>query len=120
MKGSIGGIVVALVVIAVIVGLLWGWPKYRVYNQTMRGRAAYAEAEQNRRIAELDAQAEIARSRGVAEANRIIAESITDEYVRWLFVDQLDEIRGQVIYVPTEANIPIMEAARLIAAPPAE
>lgn len=101
------------IVCGLIFGVMWGWPKYRVYNQTMRGKAAFAEAEQNRRIAELDAQAEIERAKGVAEANRIIAESITSEYVRWLFVDQLDNIQGQVIYVPTEANIPIMEAGRV-------
>src|SRR5687767_211483 len=120
------GLVLAL---ALLVGaFLWAWPSYNVYQAQMRGRAELARAEQNRKIrvfeaqarmdaAKLNAQAEIASARGVAEANRIIAESLggPEGYLRWRYIEMLSETgrdgKGRdVIYVPTEGALPILEA----------
>ncbi len=62
--------------------------------------------------AEKDAQIEIARARGVAEANKIISGSISPEYIQYLWVQGLNDGNSEVIYVPTEANLPILEATR--------
>lgn len=55
---------------------------------------------------------------GVAEANRIVADGLggPEGYLRYLHIESLKEARAQgaqVIYVPTEAGLPILEASRL-------
>lgn len=100
-------------------------PKYRVYSATMEGEAEYAQAEQNRRITVLEAEskleaakslanAEIERAKGVAKANEIIGESLknNESYLRWLWIENLDKGNNSVIYVPTEAGLPILEAGK--------
>lgn len=125
------GAIIGLVILGVIViaGFMIGLPTYNVYAKQMQGKAAYEEAVQNRRIrvleaqalldsAELTAQAEVARARGTNEANRIMAESLggPDNYLRWSYINMLQETAGkpgrEVIYIPTEAAIPILEASR--------
>lgn len=59
-----------------------------------------------------DAEIMIAKARGTAEANKIIAGSITPEYLRYLWIDAIKGEHNQIIYVPTEAAIPILEAGR--------
>lgn len=119
--GVLTGVVVTLV-------LLVGCPLYRVYDREMTGRAELAQASSNRQIRTLEAQAqldaakhlanaEIERARGVAEANRIIGDSLkgNEDYLRYLWIHNLEvaESKGAtIIYVPTEANLPILEATR--------
>jgi len=92
------------------------------------GQAELERAKQNRQIeiaraeaardaAKALADAEVERAKGVAEANRIIGESLkgNEAYLRYLWIDGLksDQQSPQVIYVPTEAGLPILEANRL-------
>lgn len=63
--------------------------------------------------AKKDAEIEIARAQGVAKSNEIIAASISDPYLRYKWIEVLGKSQGTVIYVPTEANIPITEASRI-------
>ncbi len=60
------------------------------------------------------AQAEIERAKGVAEANRIIGDSLknNDSYLRYLWIDNIHNTSNQIIYIPTEASLPILEAKR--------
>jgi regulator of protease activity HflC (stomatin/prohibitin superfamily) len=105
--------------------MLWGCPNYRVYQQNLEGEAELARATQNRQIeiqeaqakaeaAEYLSKAEIERAKGVAEANRIIGESLkgNESYLRYLWIEKLDDDSGTIIYVPTEAGLPILEAGR--------
>jgi regulator of protease activity HflC (stomatin/prohibitin superfamily) len=62
-----------------------------------------------------DAEIEVARARGVSEANKIISGSISSQYIQYLWVQGLNDGNSEVIYVPTEANLPILEASRTIA-----
>ncbi|WP_412546122.1 membrane protease subunit [Maricaulis sp. MIT060901] len=114
--------------IALLGGALWGLPQYGVWQQELAGRAELVRAEQNRRIAvleaqarleaeELNAQAEIARAHGVAEANAIVAEGLggPEGYLRYLWIQSLGENGQDVIYIPTEAGLPILEATRHVA-----
>ena len=104
----------------------WGFPRYQVYQQELTGRAELARAQSNRMIAVQEAEAkmeaaskladaEVARARGVAEANRIIGDSLhgNEAYLRYLWIHNLTEVQGQIIYVPTEAGLPVLEAGRL-------
>lgn len=62
--------------------------------------------------AKKDAEIEIAHAQGVAASNKIIADSITENYLRYKFIDNLGKGGNNIIYVPTEANLPILEAGR--------
>jgi regulator of protease activity HflC (stomatin/prohibitin superfamily) len=62
--------------------------------------------------AKSDAEIEVARANGVAQSNKIISGSIDETYLHYLWITGLQKNEMQVIYVPTEANIPIMEAGR--------
>lgn len=114
-----------LVIIALAVGILAGWPQYKVWQQSKEGEAALAKAEQDRQIAIQEAKAkeeaakslanaEIIRAEGVAKANKIIGDSLqnNDAYIHYLWIESLKESKDQVIYVPTEAGIPITESHR--------
>jgi hypothetical protein len=77
------------------------------------------EAQAKMDAAKLLAQAEVERAKGVAKANQIIGDSLhnNEDYLRYLFVNNLEHTQNQVIYVPTEANLPILEANRRISQP---
>ena len=105
------GWIVAFAIITILIFLtLWAWPNYRVYSNELRGKADFKEAEWNRQIATLDKEADIIRAEGIAESNRIISKTLTPEYIKWKWVEGLHDGSSEVIYVPTEANLPILEA----------
>lgn len=97
----------------------------RVWNAETGGKAELAQATQNRKIAVLEAQAkldsaklnalsEVERAKGVAEANRIVADGLggPEGYLRYLYINNLENSKGQIIYVPTEGGLPILEAGK--------
>jgi len=116
------GILVALaLVVMVILGCMFGIPHYRVWAQEMAGKAEFAQAEQNRKIKieeakanleaeKLNAQAEIERAKGAAEAIKIENGNLTTTYIQYLWVRQQNLGDNKVIYIPTEASLPILEA----------
>jgi len=116
---------ITILIIGIIAGGMVGCPKYDVYQQRMAGEAILAHAQSSREVAVAEARAkmesatllakaEVERAKGVAEANKIIGESLknNEEYLRYLFVNNLENTKNQVIYIPTEANLPILEATR--------
>ncbi|MCP3684409.1 MAG: hypothetical protein GY861_17155 [bacterium] len=116
-------VAVCLAIIVVIAVCMAVFPKYGVWQKELAGKADLKEAEWNKKIAieeakaELDSaeykkKAEIVRADGIAEANRIIAGSITPEYLKYKFIEGLNDGNTEVIYVPTEANLPILEAGK--------
>lgn len=74
--------------------------------------SATLQAEARIKIAKAEAQAEIERARGVAEANRIIGNSLegNSDYLKYLMIQGLNDGKGERIYIPTEAGLPILEA----------
>ena len=62
--------------------------------------------------AKKDAEIAVAKSMGVAESNKVIASSLTPAYLRYLWIQGLQTNQTQVVYVPTEANLPITEAGK--------
>jgi len=108
-----------------VAGGMAGIPKYGVWQKELSGKAQLREAEWSRQIAVqeakahkesayFEAQAESIRAEGVNIANRIIGEGLKDneEYILYLWVQGLQEDNSKVIYVPTEANLPLLEATR--------
>lgn len=48
-------------------------------------------------------------AKGIAEAQAIISEGLTPEYLTFFYIQQLTDLReGSVVYVPTENGIPLM------------
>lgn len=127
LEGQQGCTVQALVLSAVLlVALLVGWPQYRVYQQRLAGEAALAEAQSSRQVAILEARAkkesalsladaEVIRAEGAAKANQILQNSLggPEGYLRYLQIQALEDSKAQLIYVPTEAGLPVTEARRL-------
>lgn len=104
---------------------MYGCPRYNVYDQRLQGEAELAKATYNRQVKVKEAeaaressiqlaQAEIERAKGVAEANRIIGHSLkgNEMYLRYLWIHNLAETKDSIIYVPTEAGLPILEAGK--------
>lgn len=73
----------------------------------------FKKKENELKLEEKSAEIERVKAQGIADANQIISESITKEYLQYKFIEGLNDGNTEVIYVPTEANIPIMEASRL-------
>lgn len=74
--------------------------------------SATLQAEAKIKIAKAEAQAEIERAKGVAQANKIIGESMkgNNEYLQYLKIDAIRTAKGDKVYIPTEALLPITEA----------
>ena len=118
----------AISFIGLIVVWMAGYPAYNVYAQRLEGQALLAHAQSSKEVAvaeakakmesaSLLAEAEVARAKGVAAANKIIGESLKENeaYLRYLWIQNLESNKeSQVIYVPTEAGLPILEANRLL------
>jgi len=124
-KGFFGLLAIGVVVLLLFICLLmWGMPTYNVWQQEQAGKAEYAKAEQNRRIKieeakanleaeKLNAQAEVERAKGAAEAIKIENGSITPAYIQYLWVRQQNaNTNNKIIYIPTEAGLPVLEAGR--------
>lgn len=114
--------------VVVMLVLVLGWrvvsPQLNLYKANTEKQAVIAEQKAVSEAAEFEArskviqaeagaEAEIIRAGGLATAQGIISETLTEEYLRYLYIQQLDETEGQIIYIPTEAGLPILEAERL-------
>ncbi len=124
----VGLVFTAAVVIFVFVIIfgMWGCPQYSVYSQKMDGEALLAHAEYSKKVQVQDAlgkleaakslaMADVERAKGVAQSNKIIGDSLknNDSYLHWLYIEGLKEKTGsEVIYIPTEAGLPILEAGK--------
>ncbi|MBR3451371.1 MAG: hypothetical protein IKH25_00690 [Muribaculaceae bacterium] len=116
--------IIGLIILVIIGAIMFGYPHYKVWQQEMDGKAEFAKAEQNRKIKieeakanleaeKLNAQAEIERAKGAAKAIEIENGSITPTYIQYLWVRQQADLGDKtVIYIPTEGNLPILEAGR--------
>lgn len=111
-----------LLLVVALLGM-WGCPQYSVYSARKDGEAMLAHAQSSKEVAvaeakakmessSLLAQADTIRARGVAASNKIIGNSLkgNSEYLQWLWIDQIE--KANTIYIPTEGNMPIMEATR--------
>lgn len=112
-----------LFIFAVVIGLILIWmlvkPYYRVWSQEMRGKAALAEAKQSKMIQTEQARAELESAQLRAQAVKIMGQAAKDypEYREQEFIGAFGEALregniSQIIYVPTESSLPILEAGK--------
>jgi len=117
--------IIAVAALGVIWSLTAVGRVYDVWSERKKGEAELAHAESNRQIKTLEAKAfedsakhlasaEITRARGVAEANKIIGESLknNESYLKYLWITSLQTNNKEIVYIPTEANLPILEAGK--------
>ena len=114
-------VALGVAVILLITALMFGLPVYRVWQQGLRGEASLARAEQERQILVEQARAERDAAILRAEAIAIVGAAARDfpEYRVQEFIGAFGEAlqNGNVeklVFVPTEANIPIVEAGRTV------
>lgn len=105
--------------------LLAIYAKFNLWASALKGEAELKRAEWNRQIQVREAQAkmdsskllalaEIERAKGVAEANKIIGDSLkgNEGYLQYLWIDSLQHTKDKIIYVPTQGGLPILEAGK--------
>jgi regulator of protease activity HflC (stomatin/prohibitin superfamily) len=102
-----------------ILSAMFGLPVYSVWQQGLKGEAELARAQQSRQIAVAQALAEREAATARAQAIAIMGEA-AHKYPEYrhqefigAFAEALREGRiNQIIYVPTESQIPILEAGK--------
>ena len=109
-------------------GVIAGWQRVRVYvaeytvkTERLIGEAEFVRAEQNRQIHVEQARAERDAAQFRAEAIEIVGQAAKDfpEYRYQEFLGAFGEALqsdavDKIIFVPTEANIPVTEAGRTV------
>jgi len=114
-------IFIGIVILGIIASLSWGLPTYNVWKQQKSGQAELSKAEFSKKVQieeaianleaeKLNALAEVERAKGAAEAIRIEGGSLTSQYIQYLWVRSNQFNDKTTIYIPTEANLPILEA----------
>lgn len=116
----------AVLVVVVIAWSLFGMPVWRVWAQRKQGEADLQQAHKEQQIqvskaqgrldaATINKQAAVIEAEAVALQIEKIGATLTqhDLYLRWQWIKMMEERpESSVIYVPTEANLPIMEAGK--------
>jgi len=118
--------ILTVIGIGLVVGAVMLFARLNLLTSAWHGEAQLKEADWNRQISVREAQAkydsskllaeaEVERAKGVAQANKIIGDSLKENeaYLRYLWIDSLQHTQDKIIYVPTEAGLPILEANRL-------
>lgn len=107
----------AVAVLVVVAAFMFIGPVYGVWQQRLSGEAKLARAQQERQILVTQAQAEKDAARLRADAIAIVGQAAKDfpQYREQEFMASFGEALreghvNQIVYVPTEANIPILEA----------
>src|SRR5690554_2266879 len=125
MKNTKPVILIFFATVVVIVVLMFGLPLYNVWQQEMAGKAEMAKAEQNRKILieeakarleaeKLNAQAEVERAKGMAEAMKMENGTLNSTYNQYLFIRTLEKLADkgdlpQIIYMPSEGLVPVLD-----------
>jgi len=118
--------VITIFIMCFVFLLMWGIPMYNVWQKELKGKAALREAQWAKQIQieeamanleseKLNALSEVERAKGMAQAIEIENNSLTAKYIQYLWVRNINQLYDRtVVYIPTEANLPILEANRLL------
>lgn len=121
-KGNTDNVLIGMISVFVVIAILFvlfAWPQYKVWQQGMSGQARLAEAQQSKQIAIETAKSELESAKLRAEAIKVMGKAAQEypEYRNQEFIGAFGEALregkvNQIIYVPTEANIPVLEAGK--------
>lgn len=102
-------------VVVLVLALMFGLPVYNVWMQGLAGEGSLKRAEQEKQIMIETAKAEVEAAKLQAEAIKIVGEMAKEypEYRHQQFIqamgDAIQDGDVRMIFVPTEANIPILK-----------
>ena len=80
------------------------------YKLTSLDERETIEFAENLESEKLNAEAEVERAKGMAEAMEVENGKLTDTYIKYLWVKNMNSSQNSKVYIPTEAGIPILEA----------
>lgn len=122
---SVNWLGVAFIVVGTLGFLFWFFPVYGVWSSKKSGQAdleqahfeqqvQVAEANGRLQAAETNKKAAIIEAEAVAKQIEVIGNNLRqhDLYLRWQWIKMMEEGQHDTIYVPTEANLPILEAGK--------
>lgn len=115
-----------IIFVALSIWFIFIYPVWRVWASEKSGEADLAQAHKEQQVQVAKAQgrldaAELNKKAAVVEAEAVsaqiekIGKQLTehDLYLKWQWIKMMEERPdSSVIYVPTEANLPILEATR--------
>lgn len=118
-SGVLLGTIISWMIFGLIAGGCYGVPKYNVWRAGQHGEAALRRSEQEKLILVEQAKAELESAEVRAKAIEFVGKA-AQQYPEYRYQEFLgafaDALRDgkiqQIIYVPTEANIPLMEAGK--------
>lgn len=120
-------IAILIAIVAVLVlWVLFGYPIWRVWASQKQGEADLQQAHKEQQIQVSKAQGRLDAAKLNKEAAVIEAEAVSaqiekiganlknhDLYLKWQWIKMMEEKPdSSVIYVPTEAGMPILEAGK--------
>ena len=117
---------ILFVLVIVCAWFIWGYPVWNVWASKKSGEAQLQEANNEQRIQVSKAQARkeaatLNKESAIIEAEAVSAQiekigsGLTkhDLYLKWQWIKMMEERpESSVIYIPTEASMPILEAGR--------
>lgn len=126
---TVGDVIWSIVAVVVLVNAwgMFGRPRWTVWAAHQAGLADLAQARNEQQVqvsqaqgrldaAHLNKQAAIIEAEAVSAQITEIGTQLTahDLYLRWQWIKMMDDsdCDREIIYVPTEANLPILEASR--------
>lgn len=118
-----GGMVFFAICVAWI---LFGYPIWRIWASKKAGEAELQQANREQQIqvskakgrldaAETNKKAAVVEAEAVSLQIKTIGEQLTkhDLYLKWQWIEMMkDRPESSVIYIPTEAGLPILEAGK--------
>lgn len=83
------------------------------YSEAQAAEIAKSTAENNKEVAEVEAQTKVVQAQGEAEANAILAQSLNDQVLQQHYIDTLASIgaNGNLVVVP-ENSSPIVNTGK--------
>lgn len=118
-------VVAGLFIIVYIAFLFWFFPVYNVWASRKNGEAELAKANFSEQIAIAEASAKLKSAHMNREADEIDALAVSNSmkiigtalrnnegYLRWQWIKAMADSENEKIYIPTEANLPILEAKK--------
>lgn len=120
-------IIIGLITASAVILWLFIGPRYGVWSSKLSGQAdleqahfeqeiIVAKAKSRLNAAEMNKKASIIEAEAVSEQIKRIGENLQkhDLYLKWQWIKMMEERpKNSVIYVPTEAGLPILEAGRI-------
>lgn len=112
--------IAALVIFGLVTFTLLVGPQYGVWRAEMDGKAQLSEAEYAKQVMvqeananleaeRLNAEAEVVRAQGAADARNVEGLGMTsEEYIQYLWVKKLSLAESSVIYLPSEGGLPVL------------